>query len=90
MLILNRKPGDAILIDGGIRVEILAVDGGSVRLGIDAPVSVGIVREEIATRIADENRRAGAKPDHKKWLEAFPPSKAATEPSPIKGSSESD
>lgn len=62
MLILSRKTGDAILIDGGIRIVVLAVDSGGVRLGIDAPSSVAIVREEVAERIAEENRRAGAIP----------------------------
>ena len=60
MLILSRKAGDAILIDGGIRIVVLGVDAGGVRLGIDAPTSVGIVREEVVERIAEENRRAGA------------------------------
>jgi carbon storage regulator len=60
VLILGRRPGDAILIDGGIRVVVLAVDGGTVRLGIEAPDSVGIVREEIVSEITDENRRANA------------------------------
>ncbi len=69
MLILSRKPGDAILIDGGIRVIVLACDGGSVRLGIEAPRSVGIVREEIVQSVADENVRAGATQEHKKWLD---------------------
>ncbi len=58
MLILGRRPGDAIVIDGGIRIMVLAVDGGTVRLGIEAPDAVGIVREEIVTEITHENRRA--------------------------------
>ncbi|NNM34635.1 MAG: carbon storage regulator [Gemmatimonadetes bacterium] len=73
MLILSRKQGDAVLIDGGIRVEVVAVDGTNVRLGIEAPSSVGIVREEIAVRIADENRRAGSEGLDPKWLDAFRP-----------------
>lgn len=62
MLILSRKPGDAILIDGDIRIVVLAVESGGVRLGIDAPSSIGIVREEVLLRIAEENRRAAAGP----------------------------
>ncbi|MCI0437279.1 MAG: carbon storage regulator [Gemmatimonadetes bacterium] len=50
MLILSRRPGDAILIDGGIRIVVLASGQRSVRLGIEAPAEVGIVREEIASR----------------------------------------
>ena len=71
MLILSRKPGDAILIDGGIRIVVLACDGGGVRIGIEAPLSVAIVREEIVKGIADENVRAGATSEHKKWLEGL-------------------
>lgn len=71
MLILSRRPGDAILIDGGIRIVVLATDGGSVRLGIEAPSKVGIVREEIVNRIAEENRRAGATKEAREWLKGL-------------------
>jgi carbon storage regulator len=60
MLILSRKPGDAIVIEGGIRVVILASDRRGVRLGIEAPSHVSIVREEIVNQVADQNRQAGA------------------------------
>ncbi|MGI9626401.1 MAG: carbon storage regulator, partial [Longimicrobiales bacterium] len=39
MLILSRRAGDAVLIDGGIRIQVVGVVGGSVRLGIEAPTS---------------------------------------------------
>ncbi|HEX4936275.1 MAG TPA: carbon storage regulator [Gemmatimonadaceae bacterium] len=58
MLILSRRAGDAILIEGGIRIVVLASDRRGVRLGIEAPPHVSIVREEIVAQIADENRRA--------------------------------
>jgi len=58
MLILSRRAGDAIVIEGGIRIVVLASDRRGVRLGIEAPSHVSIVREEIVTQIADENRRA--------------------------------
>jgi len=60
MLILSRKPGESIVIDGGITVVVLACDKGGVRIGIEAPDSVSIVRGEIVRQVADENRRAGA------------------------------
>ena len=69
MLILSRKPGDAIIIDGGIRIVVLGVDARGVRLGIEAPGSIGIVREEILQAIADENRRAVATVPPE-WLDA--------------------
>lgn len=68
MLILNRRPGDAILIDGGIRIVVLASDNGGVRLGIEAPDQVGIFREELVDSIAEENRRAGAGSEARDWL----------------------
>jgi carbon storage regulator len=60
MLILSRREGDAIIIDGGIRIVIVACDRKGVRIGIEAPPDVSIVREEIATQIAAENLRAHA------------------------------
>jgi carbon storage regulator len=83
MLILSRKPGDAILIDGGIRIVVLAVDSGGVRLGIDAPSSIGIVREEVVLRIAEENRRAGATAADREFVEEL-------KPKPSKGDGEKE
>lgn len=60
MLILSRRPGDAILIDGGIRIVVLASGQRCVRLGIEAPAQVGIVREEIVSRSSDESERRAA------------------------------
>jgi carbon storage regulator len=60
MLILSRRPGDAILIEGGIRLVVIACDRRGVRLGIEAPSDVSIVRAEIATLVAEENKRASA------------------------------
>jgi carbon storage regulator len=60
MLILGRKAGDSIVIGDGIRVVVLACDRGGVRLGIEAPSDVTILRGEIVNDIAAENQRAGA------------------------------
>jgi carbon storage regulator len=60
MLILSRRVGDAILIEGGIRIVIIACDRKGVRIGVEAPPEVSILREEIVTQIASENRRANA------------------------------
>ncbi len=88
MLILSRKPGEAIAIDNDIRVVVLASDHRGVRLGIEAPPSVRIVREEIVQRIADENRRAGATAGDRGWVETLEPSlkgarRGALQPSPL-------
>jgi carbon storage regulator len=58
MLILSRKPGDAILIDGGIRVVVVQSDRGGVRLGIEAPRDVSILRAEIVDQVTAQNTKA--------------------------------
>jgi carbon storage regulator len=47
VLVLNRRLGQAIVIDRGIRVVVLQCDRGSVRLGIQAPRETGIFRGEL-------------------------------------------
>lgn len=63
MLVLSRKPGDTIVIDGGITVVVLGCEKGSVRLGFSAPDAVTILRGEVLRQVAEENRRAVA-PQH--------------------------
>lgn len=46
MLILKRKAGESITIDGNIKVKILN-EFGTVRLGIDAPKNIKIIRDEL-------------------------------------------
>ena len=58
MLILTRKFGENIRIGDKIKIIILDVKGGQVKLGIDAPPNVAVHREEIYERIREENRRA--------------------------------
>jgi carbon storage regulator CsrA len=47
MLVLSRKVGEEIVINGNIRVRIVQMDGGKVRIGIVAPDDVSIDRQEI-------------------------------------------
>jgi carbon storage regulator len=68
VLILSRKPGDSIIIEGGIRIVVLACDRKNVRLGIEAPASVNILRGEIVVAISEENQRAAATTDAGEWL----------------------
>jgi flagellar assembly factor FliW len=60
VLILTRKVGESILIGDHIRVAVLEVRGRQIRLGIDAPADVVVLREEIAQRLAHENLRAAS------------------------------
>jgi carbon storage regulator len=57
VLVLSRKQGEAIVIDGGIRITVVAVQGKAVRLGIEAPRSTSVDREKIAIRMARDGFR---------------------------------
>lgn len=59
MLVLTRKLGETIRIGDQIKVTVLEVRAGQVKLGIDAPAEVKVHREEVYARIQAENRRAG-------------------------------
>lgn len=58
MLVLSRKSNEAIRIADDICVRVVSVDGGVVKLGIEAPAHVSIHREEVYARIQEENRLA--------------------------------
>jgi carbon storage regulator len=58
MLVLTRKSGEAIRVGGRIKLVVLSVSRGQVRLGIEAPAGVSVLREEVHERIADANRQA--------------------------------
>lgn len=62
MLILSRRAGQGIRIGDAIRVTVVAVDGQFVRLGIDAPASSKILREELWETIAHDNQAAATAP----------------------------
>lgn len=50
MLVLTRRPGEAVVIDGGIRLEVVAIRGHHVKLGFQAPRGVAILRDELIER----------------------------------------
>ena len=60
MLILARKVNEAINIGDDIVVTVLAIDGGTVKLGVEAPAAVKLLRGEVYERIARSNREAAA------------------------------
>lgn len=56
MLILTRRIGESVVIGDDIKLTVLGVKGSQVRLGIDAPKSVSVHREEIYERIQQEDQ----------------------------------
>jgi len=60
MLVLGRRPGENIRIGDDIKVIVLEVRGGQIKLGIEAPLEISVHREEIYERIQRQNRRAAS------------------------------
>ena len=58
MLVLSRKTGEAITIDQDVVIEILAVEGDRVRVGIQAPREIRIFRKELLDETTEINRAA--------------------------------
>ncbi|MDP7522582.1 MAG: carbon storage regulator CsrA [Arenicellales bacterium] len=54
MLILTRRVGETLNIGDEVKVTVLGVKGNQVRIGIDAPKSVAVHREEIYSRIKED------------------------------------
>jgi carbon storage regulator len=63
VLILARKAGEKLVIDGDIIITVLEVGrSGQVRIGIDAPRSHRILRGELLDEVSAENRGAALRP----------------------------
>jgi len=58
MLVLTRKTGEGIIIGDDIKITIVELKGGGVRVGIDAPRDMKIHRQEVFERIKQENKEA--------------------------------
>jgi carbon storage regulator len=55
MLVLSRKVGEGILIGDRIAVTVLRINGPTVRLGIEAPPDVTVLREQLADQPTDQS-----------------------------------
>jgi carbon storage regulator len=52
MLVLTRKSGQDVVLDGGIRITIVSVGRDRVRVGVTAPPDIRVDREEVRRRVA--------------------------------------
>ncbi len=58
MLILTRKAGESVIVGNTIRISVIELSHGMVRLGFEAPSDVSIYRDEIYKEIAEANKAA--------------------------------
>lgn len=58
MLILSRKLGESIVIDGRIHVKVVRIEGDVVKIGIEAPPAVPVHRREVYDEIQRNNQQA--------------------------------
>jgi carbon storage regulator len=58
MLILSRKIGESLVIDGRVIVKIIRTDGDTVKVGIEAPADIPVHRQEVYDEIQKANREA--------------------------------
>lgn len=57
MLILTRRTNETLMIGDDVKITVLNVKGNQVRIGIDAPDSVAVHRQEIYQRIQNEQKK---------------------------------
>ena len=60
MLVLSRKPEQSLRLGDSITLTILAIDGDRVKLGIQAPRTIAVLREELFTQIQAANAEAAS------------------------------
>lgn len=58
MLVLTRKIGEGVVIGDDIKITVVEIKGGGVRIGIEAPAHVKVHRQEVYQRIIQENQEA--------------------------------
>lgn len=58
MLVLTRKSGESLIIGDEVTITVVEVRGNQVKIGIDAPESVKVYREELLRKIVKENKDA--------------------------------
>ncbi|MZQ85779.1 carbon storage regulator CsrA [Paenibacillus sp. 5J-6] len=58
MLILTRKKGQSIIINNNVEIIISAIDGDQVKIGINAPLDVNVLRKEVYEAVQQNNKEA--------------------------------
>ena len=82
MLVLTRRPGESIRIGADVTVTVLEVRGDQIRIGIDAPRSVKVHREEVFQEIERTNTEAVASADRARQMLQGRPARPPRPPRP--------
>ena len=64
MLVLSRRVGESVMIGSNVRVTVVEARGDQIRLGIDAPRSIAVHREEVFRQVQDANAAA----EKRRWM----------------------
>ena len=71
MLVLSRKLEEAIWLGDNIKIKIMGIEKGYVKIGIEAPSDITILREELKEAVADVNKQASATAKNLSELQDF-------------------
>jgi len=71
MLILSRKLEEAIWLGDNIKVKIMGIEKGAVKLGIEAPSDITILRQELKEAVADTNKQSSSTSEKLSDLQDF-------------------
>lgn len=63
MLVVSRRAGESVVIGDNVTVSVLEVRGDVVRIGIDAPRSIAVHRQELLAQLAQSNQEAASPPE---------------------------
>jgi carbon storage regulator len=69
MLILSRKAEESIIIADTITVKVVSIDKGVVKLGIDAPHNIRVLRSELVRAVEDSNKVASRAHENESLLQ---------------------
>ncbi|QGP92811.1 Translational regulator CsrA [Neomoorella glycerini] len=62
MLVLTRRVNETIVIGNKIKITVISIEEDKIRLGIDAPPDIPVVRQELLAAVRDENKAAARTP----------------------------
>ncbi|HAX72178.1 MAG TPA: carbon storage regulator [Firmicutes bacterium] len=58
MLVVTRKPGESLIIGDDIEIKIIDLENGKIKIGIEAPKNIKIMRKEVIDEVKAQNEEA--------------------------------